>query len=84
MKGLCTATLTRSTRMGVAGTYTVRTGDGEILPGNFSKDEADLIVEALNGTGDVDRLEQMAETKGSMLKYVLGDHIKRLRMRSAY
>ena len=70
--------------MGASGTYTIRTSDGKVLPGNFSKHEADLIVNTLNGGGDVDRLEQMAETKGSMLKYVLGDHIKRLRMRSSH
>ena len=82
MERLCTATLTRSTRIGVTGTYTVRAGDGEIIPGNFTKDEADLIVATLNGGGDIARLEEWAETKGSMLKYVLGDHIKRLRIKA--
>jgi hypothetical protein len=79
MTGLCTAHLTRSTRMDVKGTYTVRAADGEIFPGNFSKDESDLIVDTLNGAGDADRLEAWAATKGSMLEYRLGDHLKRLR-----
>jgi len=82
MEQLCTATLTRSKRIGVAGTYTIRCSDGEILPVGCTKDEADLIVATLNGGGDIARLEEWAETKGSMLQYVLGEHIKRLRIKA--
>lgn len=61
------------------GFYVLRAGDGEILPANFTKEEADMILDAMNGRNNLAAFRQWVAGHSSfMLRECLQRHLDAL------